>query len=117
MFGMKILPDGLRQPEIIQENSLGLLLALDHTLDDQVGELIATLKANGLYENTIQSVYAADNGLAIGRNGLLGKAKLVQHSTKVPISITDRAIPKGSTFRCIGLFGLICTTTLADLAD
>ena len=60
-----------RTPEIIQE-SLADYYALISHLDAKVGEIIETLKHNGLLENTI-IVYAADNGLAIGSHGLMGK--------------------------------------------
>jgi len=81
-----------RQPEIVKEILSDYYSLITH-LDDQVGELIATLKDNGLYDNTI-IVYAADNGLAIGSHGLLGKQNLYEHSTKVPIIITGPGIPK-----------------------
>jgi len=62
-------------------------------LDDKIGEIIETLKKHGLFENTI-IVYAADNGLAIGSHGLLGKQNLYEHSTKVPVIISGPGIPK-----------------------
>jgi arylsulfatase A-like enzyme len=63
-------------------------------LDERVGEIVNTLKENGLYENTI-IVFAADNGLAIGSHGLLGKQNLYEHSMKVPLIIYGPDIPKG----------------------
>jgi arylsulfatase A-like enzyme len=102
-----------RQPEIIKEILSDYYSLITH-LDDQVGELIATLKANGLYENTI-IVYAADNGLAIGSHGLLGKQNLYEHSTKVPMIITGPGIPKDQlSDALVYLFDLY--PTLADLA-
>lgn len=82
-----------RTPEIIQA-SLADYYALITHLDEKVGEIIATLQRNGLYENTIV-VYAADNGLAIGSHGLLGKQNLYEHSVKVPVIIAGPAVPKG----------------------
>jgi arylsulfatase A-like enzyme len=61
-------------------------------LDDRIGDIISTLKKNRLFENTI-IVYAADNGLAIGSHGLLGKQDLYEHSMKVPLIITGPGIP------------------------
>jgi arylsulfatase A-like enzyme len=102
-----------RQPEIVKEILSDYYSLITH-LDNQVGELIATLKANGLYENTI-IVYAADNGLAIGSHGLLGKQNLYEHSTKVPMIITGPGIPKAQlSDALVYLYDLY--PTLADLA-
>jgi arylsulfatase A-like enzyme len=81
-----------RTPEIIQA-SLADYYALISHLDKRVGDIIEVLKRNGLYENTI-IVYAADNGLAIGSHGLLGKQNLYEHSMKVPLIISGPGIPK-----------------------
>jgi arylsulfatase A-like enzyme len=81
-----------RTPEIIQE-SLADYYALISHLDNRIGDIIDALKKQGLYENTI-IVYAADNGLAIGSHGLLGKQDLYEHSTKVPLIITGPGIPR-----------------------
>lgn len=81
-----------RTPEIIQA-SLADYYALISHIDKSIGDLIGTLKKEGLYENTI-IVYAADNGLAIGSHGLLGKQNLYEHSMKVPLIISGPGIPK-----------------------
>jgi arylsulfatase A-like enzyme len=81
-----------RTPEIIQASIADYYALLTH-LDDKVGEIIETLKKQGLFENTI-IVYAADNGLAIGSHGLLGKQNLYEHSVKVPVIISGPGIPK-----------------------
>ena len=81
-----------RTPEMIQQ-SLSDYYALISHLDNRVGELIETLKKQGLFENTI-IVYAADNGLAIGSHGLLGKQDLYEHSMKVPLIISGPGIPQ-----------------------
>lgn len=81
-----------RTPETIQA-SLSDYYALITHLDARVGDLVESLKRNGLYENTI-IVYAADNGLAIGSHGLLGKQNLYEHSMKVPLIISGPGIPE-----------------------
>ena len=81
-----------RTPEIIQASIADYFELITH-LDDKVGEIIETLKKQGLFENTI-IVYAADNGLAIGSHGLLGKQNLYEHSMKVPVIISGPGIPK-----------------------
>ncbi len=55
-------------------------------LDRRIGDVIAALKANGLYENTI-IIFTADNGLAVGQHGLMGKQNVYEHSVNVPLMI------------------------------
>lgn len=81
-----------RTPNIIQE-SLADYYALISHMDARIGDIINTLKKNKLFDNTI-IVYAADNGLAIGSHGLLGKQDLYEHSTKVPLIISGPGVPK-----------------------
>ena len=101
-----------RTPEIIQA-SLADYYALISHLDKRVGDIIETLKKQGLGENTI-IVYAADNGLAIGSHGLLGKQNLYEHSMKVPLIISGPGIPKEKVSDAlVYLYDLF--PTLADL--
>jgi arylsulfatase A-like enzyme len=101
-----------RTPEIIQE-SLSDYYALISHLDGRIGDIIATLKKDGLFENTI-IVYAADNGLAIGSHGLLGKQNLYEHSMKVPLIIRGPKVPQGQVRQAlVYLFDLF--PTLAEM--
>jgi len=101
-----------RTPEIIQE-SLADYYALITHMDTRIGEMIETLKKNGLFDNTI-IIYAADNGLAIGSHGLLGKQNLYEHSMNVPMIITGPGIPKDKvTDALVYLYDLF--PTLSDL--
>ncbi|AWW32687.1 choline-sulfatase [Echinicola strongylocentroti] len=84
-----------RSPEIIRE-SLADYYALMSHLDKRVGDVIQTLKDKGLYENTI-IIYTADNGLAVGSHGLLGKQNLYEHSTNVPLIVSGPGIPEKET--------------------
>ncbi|MBK6282493.1 MAG: sulfatase-like hydrolase/transferase [Draconibacterium sp.] len=81
-----------RTPEIIQASIADYYALISH-LDDKVGEIVETLIKKDLFENTI-IVYAADNGLAIGSHGLIGKQNLYEHSVKVPVIISGPGIPK-----------------------
>jgi arylsulfatase A-like enzyme len=82
-------------------------------MDDKIGEIIEALKRNGLYDNTI-IVYAADNGLAIGSHGLLGKQNLYEHSMKVPLIIRGPGVPENAgSDALVYLFDLF--PTLAEL--
>jgi len=44
-------------------------------MDSQIGRIIQALKESGEYENTI-IVFSADNGLALGQHGLMGKQNI-----------------------------------------
>lgn len=55
-------------------------------VDVQIGRVLQALRETGQADNTI-IVFASDNGLAVGRHGLLGKQNLYDHSVKVPLTI------------------------------
>lgn len=109
----ELLTDWPRKPEVIQM-ILSDYYALVTHLDTQIGKIIQTLKDNDLYDNTI-IVYAADNGLAAGSHGLLGKQSLYEHSTNVPMIIKGPGVPKNETFDAmVYLYDLY--PTLSELA-
>lgn len=68
----------------------GMITHIDH----QVGKIIKALKSNGQLDKTI-IVFAGDNGLAVGRHGLLGKQNLYDHSIHIPLIFCGPNIPKG----------------------
>ena len=63
-------------------------------MDEQIGNVIAALKNSGLYENTI-IIFAADNGLAVGQHGLLGKQSMYEHSLNVPLIFVGKDFEAG----------------------
>lgn len=63
-------------------------------LDGQIRRVLDALDATGHARNTIV-VFAADNGLAIGSHGLLGKQSVFEHSTRVPMMMMGPGIPAG----------------------
>lgn len=63
-------------------------------LDAQVRRVLDALEATGHADDTIV-VFAADNGLALGSHGLLGKQSVFEHSTRVPMILAGRDIPRG----------------------
>ena len=63
-------------------------------LDAQIGRVLDALKESGHADDTI-IVFAGDNGLALGRHGLLGKQSLYEHSGRVPLVIAGPGLPRG----------------------
>ena len=84
-------------------------------LDQGIGKVIEALKASGAYDNTI-IVFAADNGLAVGQHGLMGKQNVYEHSVGIPLMIK----PAGNSDIRIGVTDCLCYLidlfpTLCDL--
>ena len=102
-----------RKPEIIRSILADYYSLIGH-LDERIGDIVAVLKEKGLYENTI-IVYAADNGLAAGSHGLLGKQNLYEHSTKVPLILKGPGIPENAQFDAL-VYLYDVYPTLAELA-
>jgi arylsulfatase A-like enzyme len=80
-------------------------------LDSQIGRVFEALKASGEAENTL-IIFAADNGLALGSHGLLGKQSVFEHSMRTPLLIAGPGIPRGkstSSFTyLLDLFPTLC---------
>lgn len=74
-----------RTPEMLK-NELALYYGMVSEVDLQIGRVIDALEESGNMDNTI-IVFASDNGLAMGQNGLIGKQSLYEHSVGVPLSI------------------------------
>lgn len=77
-------------------------------MDARIADILAALDRNGLRENTVV-IYAADNGLALGSHGLLGKQSLYEHSNRVPMIISGPGIPAGSSDALVYLYDLYPT--------
>ncbi len=63
-------------------------------LDAQIGRVLDTLSEIDRAKETIV-VFAADNGLAIGSHGLLGKQSVYEHSVRIPLIIGGPGLPVG----------------------
>ncbi|MHC5053121.1 MAG: sulfatase-like hydrolase/transferase [Planctomycetota bacterium] len=63
-------------------------------LDAGIGRVLDALEETGRAEDTI-IVFAGDNGLAVGRHGLMGKQSLYEHSIHVPLLMSGPGIPRG----------------------
>ncbi len=70
--------------------------ALISHLDVQIGRIMEVLEKSGRAENTL-IVFTADNGLALGKHGLLGKQSMYEHSLKVPLVFSGLGLPKGES--------------------
>ncbi len=83
-------------------------------MDVQIGRILRALEETGHADNTYV-VFAADNGLAIGSHGLLGKQSVFEHSVRTPLIIAGPGVPAGrSTTAFTYLFDLF--PTLLDVA-
>ncbi len=100
--------------EAMIRDQLAEYYAMVRHLDAQIGRILATLKARGFADNTIV-VYAADNGLALGSHGLLGKQSVFEHSMRTPFIIGGPGIPKGKSSQAFtylfDIFPTLCELT------
>ncbi len=66
----------------------GMITHLDH----EIGKIIDAVRRRGELDNTL-FVLAGDNGLAVGRHGLMGKQNHYEHSIRVPLIFSGPGIP------------------------
>lgn len=82
-------------------------------LDEQIGRILAALKQSGQADNTLL-IFTADNGLALGSHGLLGKQSVYEHSMRTPLIVCGPGIPAGKSTTAftylLDLFPTICDT-------
>jgi arylsulfatase A-like enzyme len=81
-------------------------------LDGHIGRLIQTLKDKGQFDNTI-IIFTADQGIALGSHGLLGKQNLYDAGMKVPFFFCGPGITQGENQALIYLLDIY--PTLCDL--
>jgi arylsulfatase A-like enzyme len=81
-------------------------------LDFHIGRLLQTLKELGQLDNTIV-IFSADQGIAIGSHGLLGKQNLYDHSMKAPLVFAGPGIPQGASDALVYLLDIY--PTVCDL--
>lgn len=110
--------DELLLPKPLQEDQMREELAIYHAMisdvDAQVGRLLATLAEVGHAEDTI-IVFTADQGLALGSHGLLGKQNQYEHSIRSPLLIAGPGLPSGERSQALVTLSDIFPT-LCDLA-
>jgi len=80
-------------------------------MDEQIGRILAALKESGQADNTL-IVFAADNGLALGSHGLLGKQSVFEHSMRTPMLVVGPGVPAGKSTRAftylLDLYPTLC---------
>jgi arylsulfatase A-like enzyme len=106
---------GWPRTEVMIRDQLAEYYGLITHMDEQIGRILEALKQSGQADHTI-IIYAADNGLALGSHGLLGKQSVFEHSMRVPLIIGGPGIPRGkSTAAFTYLLDLF--PTLCDVLD
>lgn len=106
----RLLPTPRVESEVRAE--LALYYAMITDLDAQVGRILAALPSP---EETI-IIFTADQGLALGSHGLLGKQNQYEHSIRSPLIISGPDLPKNErTAALVTLHDLF--PTLCELSD
>jgi arylsulfatase A-like enzyme len=106
-----------RTPDVIRQHTADYYASITY-LDAQVGRILDALEAQGQAENTLV-VFAGDNGLAVGRHGLMGKQSLYDHSIRVPLILAGPGIPRGERRDTLcyvhDLFPTLCEAASAEI--
>ncbi|MFW5857133.1 MAG: sulfatase-like hydrolase/transferase [Planctomycetota bacterium] len=89
----ELLEDFPRTESAIRKHIAEYYAMISH-LDAQIGRVLAALDEAGETDNTI-IVFAGDNGLAVGRHGLMGKQSMYDHSVRVPLVFAGPGVPAG----------------------
>jgi len=77
-------------------------------LDRQIGRLLDALNSRPEYANTVV-IFSADQGLAVGSHGLMGKQSLYDHSMKSPLLFAGPGIPRGESNALVYLMDIYPT--------
>lgn len=83
-----------RQEEEIKRHIAEYYAMITH-LDHEIGRLLDALHESGQEDNTIV-VFCADNGLAVGQHGWLGKEDIYEHGVRIPLIMAGPEIEKNS---------------------
>lgn len=108
-----------RQPQEIQRHIAEYYAMITH-IDARIGNVLDALRETGQADNTI-IVFAGDNGLALGRHGLMGKQNLYDHSLHVPLILSGPGIPRGEKRETycylLDIFPTLCDLLGVDTPD
>lgn len=103
-----------RGPNEVRRHIAAYYAMITHA-DAQIGRVLRVLDEAGHAENTIV-VFAGDNGLAVGRHGLMGKQNLYDHSVRVPLIFSGPGIEQNARRSALAYLSDIFPT-LCDLAE
>lgn len=81
-------------------------------MDHHIGRILTALKESGQLENTIV-LFSADQGIAVGSHGLLGKQNLYNAGMNSPLFFAGPGIPAGGSNALVYLFDIY--PTVCDL--
>jgi len=99
--------------EAVIRDQLAEYYGLITHMDEQVGRILDALQQSGRAKNTL-IIYAADNGLALGSHGLLGKQSVFEHSMRVPLVFVGPGVPQGKSTEAfsylLDIFPTLCDT-------
>lgn len=65
-----------------------------NSMDERIGEVLKTLQATGLSDNT-SVIYTSDHGESLGQRGLFGKFTMHEDSASIPLVMSGPNIPIG----------------------
>lgn len=107
-----LLPTPRIESDVREE--LALYYAMITDLDAQLGRILETLTTTGHADDTI-IIFTADQGLALGSHGLLGKQNQYEHSIRSPLIICGPGLPKNERSTALvtlhDLFPTLCDLT------
>lgn len=89
-------------------------LRTTRSVDDLYGNLMASLEANDLLDNTYVMV-TSDNGFQLGHQRMIGKGNNYDRSTRVPLYVTGPNVARGKQAKHL-LAHVDITATILDLA-
>jgi len=84
-----------RTPEAVKTHISEYYAIITYT-DAAIGRILDALEATGKADNTYV-IFSADNGLALGQHGLMGKQNQYDHSVRMPLIVCGPGIRKGRT--------------------
>lgn len=86
--------------------------AMISEVDHQIGRVLDAVESSPGAANTY-IIMAGDNGLAVGRHGLLGKQNLYEHSLRIPLIVSGPGVPRGKRANTLCHLMDVCPTVLA----
>jgi len=108
-----------REPDEIRQHLAEYYAMITHA-DAEMGRVLDALRESGHSEDTIV-VFAGDNGLALGRHGLMGKQNMYEHSVHVPLVMSGPGIPEGEErpARCylLDIYPTLCEMSGTPIPD